>query len=480
MSGMTLFISLNDVRDSIIEESLMLFDTPADILGSKEQNGFRRFLNSGWGVAMICVIVSLAVLIAIVQAGRNAPVTPPVPGTVETDGVTAPESEPEDPLETRQETESEADTEAVTEAVTAVIVDTWNGKIASAFGGGKGTESDPYLIQSCAQLAYLAKKVNAGSNYAGKYFRLEADLDLKNRLWTPIGTYEKYFSGHFDGNGHSVSGLVVAEALTNQNYACAGLFGYIANGSLRGVWLKSPELDIDLAYKTAYVYIGALCGAYRCDNGDVDVSFEGCRVTDAVVVARRGDLVSVGGMIGYVVAYDGDDITLRRLESQVSRLKISDSGTVRAGGLAGYLNCQKSGRIEMENFCGYATISPTRSGQQYMGTIGAIGAPIGRITLRSGHGSVKVDGELISSSEYKNSGHAMIGVVYDGATAKRYYFYDLFGELVAQNMTKTNLYYCDAAVESGIDHSSAYPKKGVLDEDVWDLSNRKKPTIKFP
>ena len=104
MSGMTLFISLNDVRDSIIEESLMLFDTPADILGSKEQNGFRRFLNSGWGVAMICAIVSLAVLIAIVQAGRNAPITPPVPGTVETDGVTAPESEPEDTLETRQET----------------------------------------------------------------------------------------------------------------------------------------------------------------------------------------------------------------------------------------------------------------------------------------------------------------------------------------------------------------------------------------
>ena len=477
MKGMTAFVCISDIDLDIIEESMSLFSRAKGtfVRRQRTESPLARFFGSGWGVAIICAVVSLSVLSAIVWAGWRDPVVPPL-DTVGSDGLT----ESEEDQETGDETETDTEMETEAETQPTPTVDVWKGEVATNFGGGRGTKSDPYLIQSCAQLAYLAQKVNGGSKYTGKYFRLEADLNLNQRAWTPIGTYGKCFSGYFDGNGHSISGLVVSKPLRNQDYACAGLFGYVENGSLRGVWLNTPKVEIDLENKTTYAYIGALCGAYRCDGGSVDVSMEGCRVTDAVVTVRRGERVFAGGVIGYVVAYDGDDVTLRRVEGRVSSMKISDCWGVWTGGLAGYLDCRESGRIEIEDFCGYATISPIKSGNQYMGTIGAVAAPEGRITLRRGYGSVKVNGELVTSNSYMNSGYAMIGVVYNGATSKRYYFYDLFGELVAQNMTTTGLYYCDAAVESGIDHSSAYPKKGVLDEDIWDLSNSRKPAIKFP
>lgn len=77
MKGMALFAGMSDVRDSLIEESLMLFDTPAEELCPKGQNAFSRFLSSGWGVAVICTVVSLGVLMGIIRAGQNTPGTTP-------------------------------------------------------------------------------------------------------------------------------------------------------------------------------------------------------------------------------------------------------------------------------------------------------------------------------------------------------------------------------------------------------------------
>lgn len=112
MKGMALLASMSDVRDSLIEESLMLFDTPAEELCPKGQSAFSRFLNSGWGVAMICTVVSLGVLMGIIRAGQNPPVG--APGVTDvTAGYEEDSAEVSDmPEETESETESERKTEA--------------------------------------------------------------------------------------------------------------------------------------------------------------------------------------------------------------------------------------------------------------------------------------------------------------------------------------------------------------------------------
>ena len=101
--------------------------------------------------------------------------------------------------------------------------DVWDGTVATEFAGGTGTESDPYLIETGAQLAYLAQQTNQG--YSGYYYKLIADIELNSDVltadfelngtpantWTPIGI-SNYFSGYFDGGNHIVSGVYVPES----------------------------------------------------------------------------------------------------------------------------------------------------------------------------------------------------------------------------------------------------------------------------
>ena len=78
---------------------------------------------------------------------------------------------------------------------------TWGGGAAAAFGGGTGTEADPYLISTPQQLALLAEHVNSEvSDYAGTYFKMTTDIDLAGIPWEPIGDYTantKIFKGNF-------------------------------------------------------------------------------------------------------------------------------------------------------------------------------------------------------------------------------------------------------------------------------------------
>ena len=95
MKGMTAFTCISEIDLDLIEESMSLFTSPKAVRGTvaREPSRLSRFLSSGWGVAMICAVVSLAVLTAIVWAGQQNPVTPPIHGTVESDIQTEPENE---------------------------------------------------------------------------------------------------------------------------------------------------------------------------------------------------------------------------------------------------------------------------------------------------------------------------------------------------------------------------------------------------
>lgn len=121
-------------------------------------------------------------------------------------------------------------------AVDAVTV--WDGSTATQFADGTGTESDPYQISTGAELAWLAAQVNAGTNYSGEYFTLTSDIRLNAddvptagdslNSWTSIGNANaKKFQGTFDGDGHTISGLYINNAVQNQ-----GLFGYVGRGGV--------------------------------------------------------------------------------------------------------------------------------------------------------------------------------------------------------------------------------------------------------
>ncbi len=153
---------------------------------------------------------------------------------------------------------------------------------------GSGTEEDPYLIKFPFQLDSLAKRVNRGDSYEGKYFKLAADLDysgvaLENgNNYTPIASNTANdnlrFKGHFDGDYHTISGIKIS-----RESAYLGLFGAF-EGTLKNLTIENSSI----AALGGKGRIGALIGV---NYGTV----ENCHVkADVTVSSVNGN--NVGGI----------------------------------------------------------------------------------------------------------------------------------------------------------------------------------------
>ncbi|MBP3431942.1 MAG: InlB B-repeat-containing protein [Clostridia bacterium] len=100
---------------------------------------------------------------------------------------------------------------------------------------GEGTATSPYLIETAGDLGFVAEMYNVGSasgeNY---YFSLLSDICLLGKTWQPIG-YANAFTGIFDGNGHTISGIVCS---LQEQYAYHGLFGKTNNAVIKNLLLE--------------------------------------------------------------------------------------------------------------------------------------------------------------------------------------------------------------------------------------------------
>ena len=88
------------------------------------------------------------------------------------------------------------------------------------------TAEKAYVIASATDLVQLRANVNAGTNYAGKYFKQTIDIDLNNIPWDRIGSESNPFNGHYDGNGHTVTNMKVVLSFS------AGMFGCVKGDNL--------------------------------------------------------------------------------------------------------------------------------------------------------------------------------------------------------------------------------------------------------
>ncbi|MCD7947244.1 MAG: Ig-like domain-containing protein [Oscillospiraceae bacterium] len=203
--------------------------------------------------------------------------------------------------------------DAVIEAATQCD-DVWNGQIATQYGGGDGTEASPYIISAGDQLACLALKVNSGISYEGAYFRLDANLDLNGRDWTPIGysgTEDQPFMGSFDGNGHIIRNLQIVSTVS---YKPVALFGYLDGATVENLGLA--------ACSVSSLYRAAGLAAVAADS-----TIDGCWVTGSI------SLVSTSAnAAGGIVAYASDS----SIQNTWNGAAISSPGG-DIGGIGGWL-----------------------------------------------------------------------------------------------------------------------------------------------
>ncbi len=147
------------------------------------------------------------------------------------------------------------------------------------FEAGNGTETDPYIIATAAQLDEVR-------NFPSACFELSKDIDLSSYLnsnssgWTPI----KDFTGKFDGKKHTIKGLWISlSSISN-----VGLFANI-QGSSDNKRASVSNLFVNISKKgiTGGSRVGGICGNLSYGN------IENCMVT--------GDISGyqyVGGIVG--------------------------------------------------------------------------------------------------------------------------------------------------------------------------------------
>ncbi len=185
---------------------------------------------------------------------------------------------------------------------------------------GSGTEEDPWLIQSAADLAQLAANVRLNdkdTTYGGKFFELTVDIDIDNKEWWAIGgcragsdglsTAEtddnrySYFAGTFDGGNHKIYNLALATSTevldeeSGQMQTVAlhqqGLFGVIMGATIKNIGIESGDIRLTNSNRSA-----ALVGAGRCG-----FLIENCYNKADVTIDTNYKAVYVGALIGQVI-----------------------------------------------------------------------------------------------------------------------------------------------------------------------------------
>ncbi|MCL2846013.1 MAG: formylglycine-generating enzyme family protein [Chitinivibrionia bacterium] len=113
-------------------------------------------------------------------------------------------------------------------------------------------------IATAADLRELATRVNGGTNFSGRTITLSGNIDLSGTPeWVPIGNTEtRAFQGTFDGNGRTISGIVINNVNTDGNLGFLGIIGN--NGVVRNLSVDVNILGNNLAGALAAVNRGTI------------------------------------------------------------------------------------------------------------------------------------------------------------------------------------------------------------------------------
>lgn len=199
-------------------------------------------------------------------------------------------------------------------------------------------------ISNADQLVAFANEVKNGATYDNKSVYLLNDIDVTGKDFKGIGCKHviNAFSGTFDGQGHTISGInyesKCPETDAEGNFingcydgcdangtwdACAGLFTYVDNATIKNVTVKGATLTSDH-------YAGGIV-AYAYNS-----TIENCQVINSVVTAKVVEAFNIvdngdkaGGIAGF--AYN----------TTIDNCKVKDTtinGYRDLGGICGIAN----------------------------------------------------------------------------------------------------------------------------------------------
>lgn len=149
------------------------------------------------------------------------------------------------------------------------------------FGAGKGTKDSPYWVENAEQLQNVKLFPEA-------YFIQTCDIDTGEKEFSPIGNFEKPFTGNYDGEGHRIT--VKEIKATDGNIRLAGIWGFTSGAEIKNLIIDlNASLDLE----------GRVCvgGVAACSNKSI---IKSCSVSsDTNIQVTSGKCLYAGGIVGY-------------------------------------------------------------------------------------------------------------------------------------------------------------------------------------
>ena len=143
-------------------------------------------------------------------------------------------------------------------------------------------EQEKYIVYT--EINSVADFIKIRKNLSGNY-KLMSDIDLSKVTkddknvgklgWIPFGygtdgKWQGSFSGIFDGNGHSISGLTMKGNTDGSKngetpYTSTGLFGRVEGGTLKNVNINDADITVSNAATGCCIHTGILAGFVDSD-----------------------------------------------------------------------------------------------------------------------------------------------------------------------------------------------------------------------
>ena len=245
---------------------------------------------------------------------------------------------------------------------------------------GNGTEAEPFILKTAEHLEWFRDYVNVGKTSACAKIaddveeidmstvchKADAEKQVAELNWTPIGNYFKQYQGTFDGNGKTIRNLFISSTSDE-----IGFFGYAADCRIKNITFDNAKVKGNDNYSTGI--LAGCAGSCVIENIKTtgNCSVEGKYETGGIAGRANGNisncenhaivngLHSVGGIVG--ICFDSEN----------SITSCANYGAITGtedfvGGIIGYFgegslqnsanNGNVTGDARVGNLIGYANI----------------------------------------------------------------------------------------------------------------------------
>lgn len=245
---------------------------------------------------------------------------------------------------------------------------------------GNGTEAEPFILKTAEHLEWFRDYVNVGKTSACAKIaddveeidmstvchKADAEKQVAELNWTPIGNYFKQYQGTFDGNGKTIRNLFISSTSDE-----IGFFGYAADCRIKNITFDNAKVKGNDNYSTGI--LAGCAGSCVIENIKTtgNCSVEGKYETGGIAGRANGNisncenhaivngLHSVGGIVG--ICFDSENsITSCANYGAITGTEDFVGGIIGYFGEGSLQNSANNGNItgdaRVGNLIGYANI----------------------------------------------------------------------------------------------------------------------------